>query len=283
MLGLEAGGTAISVSPLGGELVSLRRAGRELIFRREGPGWRGGAPWLFPATGRSFVGGRAAWTHGGVERPMPIHGFVKDALWTTELRAGSISCATASGEATLGLFPFGFELRAEYFPSAGGVRAEVRVSAAAGNAGPMPFSLGCHLTLALPAGGLAVRTPARRDEELDARGLLTGASRPAGPLGAAELEDRVLGDYPPGECWAELRGPSGAGVRVSQRELAAPGETPRTSPGGFRFVFYGDRERTFLCPEPWYGEPDSLNTGRSVVRLEPGGTFRWETAIAFVQ
>lgn len=280
MPALEAGGTGITVSPSGGELVSLRRAGRELLHRAEGAIWRGGAPWLFPATGRNFVEGRPAWLLGGTEYPMPIHGFAMGADWSCELRPGSIACRTGSGEATRRSYPFGFELRAEYFPSAGGVRATVEVSAAADNARPMPFSLGNHLTLALPAGGFAVRTPARRDEELDARGMLTGAVRPVDP--GAGFEDRVLGDFPPGECWAELRGPDGLGVRVLQRELAAPGAAARTSPERFRFVFYGDRERTFLCPEPWYGEPDSLNTGRGIIRLEPGGRFRWEMTIAFV-
>lgn len=277
MLSLEAGGTGITVSPAGGELVSLRRAGRELIHRAEGAKWRGGAPWLFPATGRNFVEGRPAWRLDGTEYAMPIHGFAMAADWRCEARRDSIVCGIRSGDATRRFYPFAFELRAEYFPSSGGVRAAVEISAAADNAGSMPFSLGNHLTLTLPAGGFDIRTPARRDEALDARGMLTGEVRPVDPR--AGFEDRVLGDFPPGECWVELRGTDEPAVRVSQRELSAPA---RTSPGQYRFVFYGDRERTFLCPEPWYGAPDSLNTGRGTVRLEPGGIFRWEMEIAFV-
>jgi len=204
LLTLADGATEVSIALLGGEMYSLRRLWRaerrELIHRAEGPGWRGGAPWLFPAVGRNFVEGRAAWRFAGAEHPMPIHGFAMAAAWKGEVRPASIACRTASDAATRRFFPFDYELQAEYFLSPAGVRAEATVTAGAGNRGDMPFSLGSHLTLALPlgpggdAGAHVVRSPARVEEPLDERGLLSGASarhsaKDAPPAGGPRRDD----------------------------------------------------------------------------------------------
>ena len=155
----------------------------------------------------------------------------------------------------------------------------------------MPFSIGNHLSLNIPLvpggdpGAVVIRTPARKEFLLSERGLLSGESR-AVDFGAGVrygdrpgLADCVLGDFP-GEVYAEVIDPSGFGLRVSQREL--PSGEARTSPEHFYFVFYGDAQRTFLCPEPWYGGPNSLNERRGTVELEPGGVFRWEMAIELI-
>ena len=58
-----------------------------------------------------------------------------------------------------------------------------------------------------------------------------------------------------------------------------PGAAPKSAPDHQRFVFYSDG-RAFFCPEPWCGEPDSLNTGRGVVSLAPGERFCWELRLS---
>jgi len=33
------------------------------------------------------------------------------------------------------------------------------------------------------------------------------------------------------------------------------------------------------CPEPWMGEPNSLNSGKATVKLGPGDEFGWEMCV----
>ena len=292
----EEAGLSFSVSPeSGGELSSLRvrRGGRWLellhranLFTPARKAWRGRAPWLFPAVGRSAHGERpGVWGHQGKTLPMAIHGFVMDRPWTlVSCDRRSAVCRTESDPSTRKAYPFAFELTVVYALLPDGVSVRAEVSAAPSNRAPMPFCLGNHLTLALPFGGagaaedLSIRTPARECLLLDDRGLLSGQSVPASygegcALRAdSRLSDRVLAGFEPGECWVELRGPSGLGLRVAQ--------TVESDPGALRFVLYSDPARTFFCPEPWHGEPNSLNTGRALKLLAPGERFEWEMVIS---
>ena len=313
----EEQGLAFSVSPeTGGELASLQvRWGArwvELLHRAGDFGapaqghWRGRAPWLFPAVGRSYTaeqlrafaaGGEetaGSWTCEGKPRPMPIHGFVMDRPWQgLETREEEAVCRFVSDAATRAFYPFDFELTARYSFVQGGVRARLAVAASPRNAAPMPFSAGNHLTLALPFGSGAspgdcrLKTPARDLLELSAQSLLTGAKRPAElakPAALAErpeLRDAVLGGFEPNGRWVELSDPRSFGLRVSLGPLATEAWKPEA--GAHLFVLYGDLEEGFFCVEPWYGGPNSLNEGRGLVRLPPGGSFEWQMTVAVLR
>lgn len=295
----EDAGLSFSVAPTaGGELSSLRvrRGNRwvELLHRANlfGPprgGWRGRAPWLFPAVGRSVLAGRvgAYALANGRAFPMPIHGFVKDRAWElVSVDKRSVTCRIADDAETRAMYPYGFELTVVYSLLPDGFSARAEVVASASNSGLMPFAFGNHLSLALPlgpggdAGACVVRSPAEKEFLLSDLGLLTGKVVPSFCRGAVALRDEprlrdmVLGAFPPGECWAELRDPSAFGVRVRQSVLGGAEHA--------RFILYSDAGRTFFCPEPWYGEPNSLNGGRSPVQLAPGERFDWEMEIMIV-
>lgn len=210
---------------------------------------------------------------------MPIHGVALDRQWeAARVEPARVSCRLRSDERTRAVYPFGFTLTAEYELDGDGLLARAVVEAAASNAEEMPFSLGNHLTLALPLMGegaaaeTVVRTPAKEVLELDREGFLTGAARPAGcarglSLGAdGRLGDLVLSGFELGLAWVEVSGPGGLGLRL---EWAQPPERET------RLVLWSDG-RSYFCPEPWLGEPDSLNTGRALERLAPGGRFSWE-------
>ncbi len=294
----EDAGLSFSVAPAsGGELSSLRvrrangwvellhRANR---FKPPRSGWRGRAPWLFPAVGRSLLPGRPdSYALEGRVYPMPIHGFAKDRAWElVSADKRSIVCLTVSDAGTRKMYPYDFKLTVVYRLLPNGFSARAEVVASPSNLGLMPFSLGNHLTLAIPfgpggdAGACLVRSPAPKQLVLCAQGLLTGESVPASCQSGRALRDdprlcdMVLSDFPAHECWAELRDPSAFGVRVRQ--------TVRGDADHARFVFYSDGGLSFFCLEPWYGNPNSLNDGRSLVRLAPGERFNWEMVISIV-
>lgn len=253
------GELAITISPeTGGELSSVRFGGAELLYKGGSGGWRGGAPWLFPAVGRT-KGGR-----------MPIHGFVMDRRWTEDTEGGARVCRLWSDAATRASYPFDFILTARYGLRGSAVTAELEVEASRCNDGPMPFSVGNHLTLAIPgAGACVVRTEAREVRELTPESFLSGTTRSAGLERGVSLKDDprladlVLGGFAE-DCWVEIQG-AGRTLRVVQR---AESEERL-------FVLWADEARRFLCVEPWYGGPDSLNTGKGLLQLWPGSRYTW--------
>lgn len=272
----------------GGELSSLRVRfqGRwvELLDRAGEPGppepgrWRGRAPWLFPAVGRSRAGGKlGVWRHGGLERPMPPHGFVMDRPWEAlATEPGRVGYRFRGGAAERDAYPFDFELTAAYEFCPGGVLAALEVSASRGNGELMPFSVGNHLTLRLPFGSgtrpanCVLRSPARERWELSPEGFLTGWRTPLALEAGVRLGDdpslldAVLGGFA-AEAAVEVADPASFAVRVEHRAAERA-----------FFVLWGDPGRGFFCPEPWLGGPDSLNERAGIVELEPGGRFRWE-------
>lgn len=233
-----------------------------------------------------------SWRHGGRTLPMPLHGFVMDKAWEAfDAGPSELACRYRSAPGTLRFYPFRFELTARYRLLPRGCRATLEVAASPRNRAPMPFSPGNHLALALPLarggdwGSCRVRTPARSVLELSPQSLLTGRRRRASyARGVAlardpALSNLVLGGYPKDGCWLEVSDPGSLRVRVGQRELVEPGGRPRCDPRRFSFVLWSDETRTFLCPEPWYGAPNSLNEGKGLVSLAPGGRFAWRMEV----
>lgn len=308
----EEAGLEFTVSPeTGGELASFRVRWKdrwvELLHKAPGSKipirgeWRGRAPWLFPAVGRNYteeqlrrmaVSGAeerlGSWEHEGKVLGMPIHGFVMNRAWEA-LDEGETeaACLLAGDGDSRAFYPFDFELTARYGFLSKGIWARLEVLAAPSNAGPMPFSVGNHITLALPFGSRTppgecrLFTPAREAWDLTKAGLLSGGRRPASlaapmPLGRkSPLLNAVLGGFTPEQCWVEVSDPESFSVRVSQRELDSTA-VQYTDPARYLFVLWGDTDLGFFCPEPWYGGPNSLNERRGVVSLPPGARFAWE-------
>jgi galactose mutarotase-like enzyme len=302
-----------SITEAGGELCSLQRRWRgrslELIYRadRVSParaGWRGGAPWLFPAVGRSFAAAQldqlkaqdsttkdGTWTHAGATFPMPCHGFVMERRWELASGPETVIAKTVSDASTRAFYPFDYELSVEYSLLPAGVNAKVRVTAGAGNDGPMPFSIGNHVTLAIPFTTVGnpracrVATAATEDRRLSRQSLLSGEVSPIDfsqgmPIqDAPALSNGVIGGFTGADASAAVIDSKGFGVRVSQREVARG--PLKTKPEHRFFVFYCDGQN-FICPEPWYGAPNSLNDRSGVVQLAPGEAFEWEMAVEAV-
>ena len=298
-----------------GEISSLRVRWRgswtELLYRAmqfEPPqeGWRGRAPLLWPAVGRNYLPADLAEVQRlGHDLPtgsylindriyrLPIHGFAYKMPWTFDGCGATDSCAWAecsfqSDEATRKMYPFDFALRVTHTLEAAGIRSSY-VLTAGDNVEPMFFSMGNHLTVNFPFTGEGefeegvIVSPTNELAEIDEKSLLTGRGLPKDLTRGATLRDRQLWDavlhgHSADHAFVELRDPASFGLRVSQSEVAAP-ERRRFREPHVRFVFYGNREEGYFCPEPWLGGPNSLVTREGVAELQAGERFEWEMKI----
>jgi len=317
----EDRGIEVSVIPqAGGEIAGLRvKIGkrwrqilhRGLDFESTPPdGWRGRAPLLWPAVGRSFTAeqlekwratGRkpqgCRYTLDGRTRPMAIHGFARDTAWDLSgigcnRTSARVKCGLVSSGRTRRSYPFAFEVSVTHRVENGEILSRYEVTAG-GNTRPMPFCIGNHISFRLPFtgkgrfGDCAIRTPASRELLLDELSLLSGRSRPVAlsrpvPLAGGEFLNAVLGGYRRNAAWTELIDPNSLTIRISQKEQPA-GSKHLAAERDIFFVFWGTPEYGYFCPEPWIGRPNALNTGRGLIKLPPGERFVWEMRIAPVR
>lgn len=299
---LETRGGALraAVAPqVGGELASLayRYRGRwiELLYRGRDYSptndWTGRAPLLWPAAGRTIrevAEGppTPGWETGGRIYEMPLHGFARDVPWSIEGRGPDrLVVALRDGSITRRYYPFGFRIACEYRLGFASIELRYSVTAASDNAGPMPFSIGNHMTFNVPlvpggaAGAVKVLTPARILLPLDANGRPIGTGRPEYRFRdgvalslLAPKEAIPLGGY---RKTPRLRLVDPAGLSIAISHNAAP--SPSGSPVAFNL--WGDVPKGFFSPEPWAGRQNSLVTGDGLVRLAPGKQFRWTVKI----
>lgn len=287
----------------GGDLAGLevRHDGRwsELLYRgmdyHPTGGWTGKAPILWPAVGRNFPylpGGRAGrgaalgWVLHGRVYPIPIHGFARDQVWRIVRRgncAGSVYLILelSGDERTHRMYPFGFTLVTEYRIWRDALYIRQAVHAGRANAEAMPFSIGNHITFAIPllSGDdplqTTISTPATEQVITDESGRPTGRivpvsyARPRLLSSFKPLAPISLSGYAAGQEWVRLEDRSGFGIIVAHSEDRRPRGTP------VLFNLWGDVMGGYFAPEPWVGKQNSLATGDGAIALQPGGTFHW--------
>jgi galactose mutarotase-like enzyme len=297
----EAAGIEAAVAESqGGELASLRIriGGRwiEMLYKARDyvsqEGWRGKAPWLWPATGRNFdpeAPGGLGYRWRGRHYPMPLHGFVREMAWR-RLEAGAgeegawVTAFVADSEETQKYYPFLFRLTAAYQLAAERLRMTLTVAASPKNRGSMFFSAGNHITFRVPflegsdPRRMLIETPSTVEYLKDAAGAPSGKSRPlsyAEPAPLAEISPLAavsLGGYA-GEPYLVLRDPQGLGIRISHSASTIP------EPPVVLFNLWGDPAQGFFSPEPWVGLQNSFNLQKGLVRLRPGGLWSWQIEI----
>jgi galactose mutarotase-like enzyme len=294
-----------TVSPgHGGELCGMRVMFRgqwtELIWRAcdytPTEGWTGRAPWLWPAVGRNFPGGVAeneagagsSYDYRGKRYPMPVHGFVRDLPWTVENKtAGADSAAVvlslADSPKTREMYPFGWKLTVTYELAAGAVSMRFRVRASEQNTDEMFFSAGNHITFRTPlvagSDAAAMRFSTPSTIEYVKKGFSpTGEKAAKGwgvPFPLADFPARTavtLGGYT-SDTWMTLADPAGLGVQIEHSASQKPKEV-------CSFNVWGDPRNGYFSPEPWVGLQNSLVTGNGLVRLKPGGEWRWNIRLS---
>jgi len=303
-------GIEAAIAPArGGELSSLRvRHGDKWIETlylasdySPRDDWTGKAPLLWPATGRNFppdleerrkageVFHGGAWEWNGQRYPMPIHGFARDLPWV--LRSARADADAARAQVTLEdtpatreMYPFGFRITVDYVLADGALVIGYEVTADAENKEPMPFSIGNHITFVAPlvpggeSGKVVLVTPSKDEIIKTDYGIPTGETRPrshANGIELADFERRTavsLTGYA-GEPYLELRDPSGLTLRMSHTASEIPDQPV------ILYNLWGDHQEGFFSPEPWVGLQNSLVSGKGLIHLLPGESFKWTIRI----
>lgn len=275
---LRNGYLEVSVSALGAELQSLRRAGGpERLWQGNPAFWSRRSPVLFPIVGklrddRYAVGGRTY--------SLPQHGFARDRVFdlVSADRAEAEFLLRSDGE-TLAAYPFEFELRVRYELDGESLRVTYRVFNA--GAGPMWFSIGGHPGFACPHG------PGGRFEDYE---LVFEREETAdrllleGPLLSGEQERGLDGTRTLPLSWELFE--RGAlvfeGLRSGWVALQSRGGGGRLEVRFAGWPYLGLWTLSgapFLCVEPWHGIADRAGaSGRleekpGILRLERGGGF----------
>lgn len=281
----------------GGQLVGLqlRRDGRTVELLHRGmdfcpvEDFDGKAPILWPATGRTYLPGpsappRPGWEWQGRRYAMPIHGFARDRAWqvvgtSRSRRADAVTLRLADDAATRRLYPFAFAMTVTYRLRGRVLTIDHRVMAGR-NATAMPFSIGNHVTFALPLGGRGRAGEATVTTDAGDRVVLDAAGRPSGRVAQPALRgvaaatlgrQRALpiAGLRSGRPAAMLTQPGWGAITLRQRSsLPATGDP-------VRFNLWGDADAGYFSIEPWLGLQNSLATGDGLVRLPPGRSFRW--------
>ena len=273
---LSRGALDAAVQTRGGELVSLRRNGKEYIWGGDPAFWSGQNPILFPIVG-SLKDGQV--DIGGRTFSMSRHGFARHSEFTPVEQGGDFAVLELreSGE-TLERYPFPFSLRVRHQLLADGFSTAFTVENT--GASPLPFCIGAHT---------AFRCPLREGERFedyrlvfdrreDASTLLLtpeglvrgGAEEPMLSGGVLPLDygifrrlDTVIFRQLQSGSVSLVHRETGRGVKMdfSQFPIAA---------------FWTKPGAPFLCLEPWQGcAASDRETGRFqdkpfAVTLAPG-------------
>lgn len=267
LVSIASDNLSAAIDPFGAELVHLRDAeGRELMSDGDPAFWSGHAPLLFPIVGRL---NDDAYRLDGTAYPMPQHGFARRMAWEVIASARDRAAFRLTDtDATRAVYPFAFELVAEY--ALAGAQLSIDVTVANRDTRAMPASFGFHPAFAwpLPYGRPrdAHRLTFARAEPAGLARLHAGLVLPervASPLDGRELplSDAVFAND--ALVWESVESTAvryGADTGPAL-EIGFP-DTPMLgvwSKPGARFV----------CVEPWHGIADPAGFDGDI-RDKPG-------------
>jgi galactose mutarotase-like enzyme len=266
----------IVISPdHGARILRWEREGREIITWPEAADWskilkvRGGNPILFPFVARHFVDGKKElWRDAnGIVRPMPQHGFARDAKFSA-VEGGaenSLRMRLVDSDEIFSFYPFAFQFDVvvSLLPAS---RLEVRLETANTGNHPLPYYAGHHFYFALPHRE-------RADWTLHLPCAAWGRQSADGAILREEAKQEVLrlNDATPIDRF-----------QIEPRDSKATLLNTRT---GRRLVFELDHsgsvpwyavttwteaaDSDFYCVEPWLGLPNAIHHGEGLRWLAP--------------
>lgn len=271
---------SVAIDPAaGGEIASLKHNGRELLYRALQPdppsGWRGRAPWLWPATGRT---GDGSYQWDGKSYQMPAHGFARLRPWKLVSAGATESVVTLDVARDESSYPWTARLQAKYRVHGARVLIQFEVQADRSNQTPMPFSAGNHISFVHPlANALEWSSNSTLVYQKSAGGIPTGLSqartfgRPSDLAAIGKEYPLSLGGYGNGEAWLKFGDGKNLAVKLSHHASSLPVDPC------LRFNVWGTPD--CFSPEPWVGLQNSLNSKNGLTLLAPGKRWVWTIAI----
>ena len=137
---LDNGVLSVRVSSIGGQLLSVKKDGKEYLWQGDPAFWEDRAPNLFPYIARLTKG---TYTVHGKEYHLPIHGFLSAAEMKAEAQEESLLVLRLDAdESTLACYPFVFTLRIRYELNQDTLRIAYEVEN--GGTEDMYFGIGGH-------------------------------------------------------------------------------------------------------------------------------------------
>lgn len=267
----------IVVSPgHGARILRWEREGREIITWPENADWsritkvRGGNPVLFPFVARHYVDGKNEFWRdaNGIVRPMPQHGFAKDAKFTViEGEAENVlRMRLVDSDETRAVYPFAFQFDvvAALLP---GSRLEVRFETTNTGDKPLPYYAGHHFYFAMPHRERADWTLHLPCASWGQRGENGSVIHEKAAQDLLRLDDPAPIDrmqIKPKDSKATLHN-----TRTGRRlvfELDHHGSVPWYAVTTWTELADSD----FYCVEPWLGLPNAIHHGEGLRWLAPG-------------
>jgi galactose mutarotase-like enzyme len=269
----------ILVSPdHGARILRWVKAGREVIRWPDNADWskilkvRGGNPVLFPFIARHFVDGKnELWRDAsGTVRPMPQHGFARDAKFTV-IGGGpdnGVRMRLTDSDETRKFYPFGFQFDVvvSLLP---GSRLEVRFETTNPGGQPIPYYAGHHFYFAIPHQERAdwtLHLPCAQWGRQSADGAVIHEVAAAGIIGLAD--PTAIDRY-------QIQPTSAQVTLVNHRtkqQLVLDLEQPGSAPWYAVTTWTEAADSDFYCVEPWLGLPNAIHHGEGLRWVAPGTT-----------
>jgi galactose mutarotase-like enzyme len=259
---------------------SLRweRAGREIITWPEEADWskilkvRGGDPILFPFIARHFVDGKnELWRdHNGTVRPMPQHGFARDAKFTVveDSDGMSLRMRLTDSEQTRVCYPFAFQFDVVVTLQARSC-LEIRLETTNRGEQSLPYYAGHHFYLALPHEEWT-------DWTLDLPCASWGRQAEDGSIHHEEATTELLRLSDPSLVDRFQIQPLGSKVTLqnerAQRRLVFELKHAGAVPWYAVTTWTQSTDSNFYCIEPWLGLPNAIHHGEGLRFLTEGTT-----------
>jgi galactose mutarotase-like enzyme len=274
---LSDGQNKIVASPEhGARILRWEHEGREIITWPENADWskilkvRGGNPVLFPFIARHFVDGKnELWRDGtGTIRPMPQHGFARDAKFSIieDGPENSLRMRLVDSTNTHEFYPFGFQFDVVVSLLTAS-RLEVRFETTNTGDHPLPYYAGHHFYLALPH-------QERADWTLHLPCAAWGRQSADGAIVREEATQDNLSLSDPAPIDRFQIGPKESKVtlangKTGQRlvfELNHAGSVP-----WYAVTTWTEKaDSDFYCVEPWLGLPNAIHHGEGLRWVAPG-------------
>ncbi|MFI5934941.1 aldose 1-epimerase family protein [Actinoplanes sp. NPDC051494] len=230
-----------------------------------------------------------AYSFGGTDYQLPlteparhnaIHGLVNWSRWKLADQAKDSVTLEYDLPAQVG-YPFPLTLRTRWSISADGLRSDQEVTNTGDTDAPWGFSVHPYLQLpGVAVDDILLRVPGRSKILADARLLPIGAVKVTGTE-FDYTEPRRIGTAVLDTTWGDLVAEEDGGSSVT---IAAPGDGGSVTVWGdesFKWwqvftgdTLHGERFRRSVAIEPMTCPPDAFRSGRDLIVLAPGTTWR---------